>query len=184
MAIIEEFPPFKLCALCKGIFPSADDPNVDDNIQSQIWTNDEGYYFTRTREEIERGAIESCEFCTDIVQNDRAYRKSCSPDRQHETIGQENDCEGSADESYEESEQESEVGSQSAEPDEDPDYVTMFSGPRAGWFPPMEERLEFRIKFHSEDKHLAVYDSNGLLIGRRWCLHTTPGRFSPLPSPT
>ncbi|UPL00481.1 hypothetical protein LCI18_011415 [Fusarium solani-melongenae] len=161
MAIIEDFPLFKLCALCKGIFPHADDPNFDDNIQSQIWTNDEGYHFTRTREEIERGAIEGCEFCTDIVQNDGAYKKESSPDRQHETIGQDDGCE-----SDEESELESEVGSQSAEPDEGPDYIAMFSGPRAGWFPPMEERLEFRIKFHSEDKRLAVYDSNGLLIGR------------------
>ncbi|KAL6363067.1 hypothetical protein LRP88_02469 [Fusarium phalaenopsidis] len=134
MAIIEEFPPFKLCALCKGILPSADDPNVDDNIQSQIWTNDEGYYFTRTREEVERGAIESCEFCTDIVQNDKAYKKNRSPDRQNETIDQEEDHERGADESDEESEQESEVGSHSAGPDEGPDYITMFSGPRAGQY--------------------------------------------------
>ncbi|WAO89975.1 HET domain-containing protein [Fusarium falciforme] len=164
MAIIEDFPPFKLCALCKGIFPRADDPNVDDNIQGQIWTNDEGYHFTRTREEIERGAIEGCEFCTDIVQNDGAYKES-SPDRQHETIGQEDDYERSTYGSDEESEQDSEVGSQSAEPDAGPDYIAMFSGLRAGCFPPMEERLEFRIKFHSEDKSLAIYDSNGLLIG-------------------
>lgn len=177
MAIIEAFPPFKLCALCRGIFPSTDDPNVDDNIQGQIWTNDEGYYFTRTREEIERGAIESCEFCTDIVQNDRAYKQDSSPDRQNEAVSQEDDYRGSADESDEESEHDSEVGLQSVEPDESPDYIAMFSGSRAGWFPPMGERLGFRVKFHSEDKHLAVYDSNGLLIGRTWCLYTTPGTF-------
>ena len=177
MAIIEEFPPFKLCALCKEIFPSADDINVDDNIQSQIWTNDEGYSFTRTREEIERGAMESCEFCTDIVQDDGAYKQLSSPDRQNETTGKEDAYERSSNESDEGSEQESELVSGSEEAYEGPDYIAMFSGQRAGWFPPIDERLGLKIKFHSEYKHLAVYDSNDRLIGRTWCLYTTPGRF-------
>ncbi|KAI8725567.1 HET domain-containing protein [Fusarium sp. LHS14.1] len=157
MAIMEEFPPFKLCALCKGIFPSADDPNADESIQSQIWTNDKGYCFIRTREEIERGAMESCEFCTDIVQDDRAYKKDRSPDRQNETTNKEDDYEW-----------------RSEEADEGPYYIAMFSGPRAGWFPSMDQKLGFKIKFHSEYKHLAVYDSNDRLMGRTWCLYTTP----------
>ncbi|RTE80640.1 hypothetical protein BHE90_004830 [Fusarium euwallaceae] len=169
MVRIEEFPPFKLCSPCREIFPSADDPAIDDNIQSQIWTNDEGYHFTRTREEVERGAMESCEFCTDIIQNDGAYEKKSSPDRKNEPINQEGGHENDADESDEGSnrsdEKSSEEESLSAESDNSPDYIAMFSEPRADWFPPMEERLEFRIKFHSEDKHLAVYHSNGLLIG-------------------
>ncbi|RSL60414.1 hypothetical protein CEP53_005445 [Fusarium sp. AF-6] len=185
MVRIEEFPPFKLCALCREIFPNADDPTIDDNIQRQIWTNDEGYHFTRTREEVERGAMEKCEFCSDLVQNDRAYEKKSSPGRENESTSQ-GDHENGADESDDGSSrsdgQSSEEESLSAESDDGPDYRAMFSGPRASWFPPMEERLEFRIKFHSEDKDLAVYYSDGRLIGRRWRLHTTPGQFPPLPS--
>ncbi|RSL98340.1 hypothetical protein CEP52_010382 [Fusarium oligoseptatum] len=75
--------------------------SIDDNIQSQIWTNYEGYHFTRTREEVERGAMESCEFCTDIIQNDGAYEKKSSPDRKNEPINQEGGHENDADESDE-----------------------------------------------------------------------------------
>jgi hypothetical protein len=76
-----DFPLLELRRPFKRLSVNCEDPASGKSIQDQIWSLDEGYSYTRTRQDLENTAIRGCAFCCSIVSGDVKYQKEMSKNK-------------------------------------------------------------------------------------------------------
>ena len=74
MPIPADFPRLKLCEPCSRLFTDYE----DGSIQFDMWYEEDGYDYTRIRQDLERAAVFGCVFCKAVASHDLNYTEDSS----------------------------------------------------------------------------------------------------------
>jgi hypothetical protein len=79
MPIPADFPPLRLCEPCKRLFTDYKGESGYQSIQFQMWYQEKGYRYTRTRRDLECSAAFKCVFCKAVASRDAKYGQGSQP---------------------------------------------------------------------------------------------------------